>query len=321
MNAQWLRSTYRDGLVLTEAAMKVIFLNRVVARGAAALVLAVLALAPAKADDMTLSVVVAGQQRTAFVHLPQGFDRTKTYPLVIGFHGGLGNAENYIQASDLFEKSARAGFVAICPEGTAIVGPHRIWNSGPEYARASGNADDVAFTRALIGQAEAQYRVDPKRIYATGFSNGGQMSYRLALELSDKIAAIAPMSGARASDGLKPLRSVPVMHFHGTADSVYPVDGGLGRRSIGRTPHVSIANVIGEWVMINGAALSPRVTSHDGWQEHVYSGGAPVELVLVDGMGHQIAGGNDDHLPDQPMRATPDAVAMALVFFTSHPMP
>ena len=90
-----------------------------------------------------------------------------------------------------------------CPQGTALFGAgnHRVWNSGAEYAVASRNADDVAFTEALIREIGAKYPVDSKRIYATGFSNGGQMSYRVALELSQRIAAIAPMSGGRLAGG------------------------------------------------------------------------------------------------------------------------
>jgi polyhydroxybutyrate depolymerase len=214
------------------------------------------------------------------------------------------------------------GFIAVCPQGTqiALPGDHRVWNSGPEYERSSGGADDVLFTRRLIDEVSSAYPIDPRRIYVTGFSNGGQMAYRLALELSDQIAAIAPMSGGRLAGGGPPTRAVPVLHFHAMADSVYPFEGGLGVHSLGRVPHAPIEQVIAEWVGFYQARAAAQLQSHDGWELRLHDGPAPVELVLVSGMGHQIAGGRDDQLPGQAMRSEPDSVRMALKFFTDHPI-
>jgi polyhydroxybutyrate depolymerase len=220
----------------------------------------------ASGHGTVVTVSVAGQQRTAYLHVPANIDRGKKYPLVIGYHGGAANAQQYIEQSQLFAKGERAGFIVVSPEGTAIgpAGKRRVWNSGSEYARNSRNADDVAFTRQLIDRISSMYPVDPKRIYATGFSNGGQMSYRVALEMSDRIAAIAPMSGGRLAEGSRPSRAVPVLHFHGTADGAYPVKGGLGPISIGRTPHVPIDDVILEWTRFNGARSEARIILNDG---------------------------------------------------------
>jgi polyhydroxybutyrate depolymerase len=301
-------------------------LRRAFALGALALAALILARpARAWAADVTLTIDVGGVQRTAFVHAPDTIDRAHRYPLVIGFHGGGGNAEGYIQNSQLFAKGGAAGFIVVCPQGAPIAmrlpGDHRIWNSGTEYAQPSGAADDVAFTRLIIDRVSAMYPVDPKRVFVTGFSNGGQMAYRLALELADRIAAVAPMSGGRLAGDERPSRPVPVMHFHGMADTVYPLRGGLGPDSIGRTPHVGIDDVIDEWRRFDGADPTSTIEPHDGWEVHRHAGAAPVVLVLVEGMGHQIAGGRDDHLPGQAMRAQPDAIAMALQFFNDHPMP
>ena len=281
--------------------------------------------APALAADVTLTLDVNGQARTAFVHTPAQIDPSHRYPLVIGFHGGAGNAPGYIDNSQLFAKGAAAGFIVVCPQGTsvpiAIPGDHRVWNSGPEYERSSRGADDVLFTRMLIDKVSHMYPVDEKRVYATGFSNGAQMTYRLALELADRIAAIAPMSGGRLAGAGAPSRPVPVMHFHGTADGFYPLKGGLGAHSLGGVSHASIDEVIDEWRRFDGAQPESQIAPHDGWETHTHDGPAPVVLVLVDGMGHQIAGGRDDRLPDQATRDAPDAIAMALAFFDAHPMP
>ena len=114
----------------------------------------------------------------------------------------------------------------------------------------------------------------------------------------------------------RPARPVPVLHFHGTADGFYPLEGGLGAHSIGRVEHAPIAAVIDEWTAFDGAHRQAWTVSHEGWSVQAHDGPAPVALVLVNGMGHQIAGGGDDLLPDQAMRNAPDAVGMALKFFT-----
>jgi polyhydroxybutyrate depolymerase len=171
--------------------------------------------------------MVGGQLRSAFLHLPTDLELAGKYPLVIGYHGGAGNAQGYKQ-SQLFTKGERAGFIVVSPQGTLILrsGNHRVWNSGHEYEAATKNANDVTFTRMLIEKITSEYPVDQKRVYATGFSNGAQMSYRLALELSEAIAAIAPMSGGRLAADLRPRRPVPLLHLHGTDDGFY--QGGLG---------------------------------------------------------------------------------------------
>jgi polyhydroxybutyrate depolymerase len=273
-------------------------------------------------EDRTLTLQVGDQARVAYLHLPAKLDVSRKYPFVIGLHGGAGNAEGYIAQSRLFEKGELAGFIVVCPQGTSIfqIGNHRVWNSGAEYMRSSRAADDVSFVRALIGKISAAFPVDEKRIFATGFSNGGQMAYRLALELSDKIAAIAPMSGGRVAEGSRPSRPVPVLHIHGTADDYYPLEGGRGSRSLGRVPHVPIVAVVAEWTSFNGGAAAATFAPHKGWEMQAHDGPAPVTLVVVKGLGHQIAGGLDNGLPRQAMRSEPDGISLALQFFAAHPM-
>ena len=120
--------------------------------------------APALGADLTLTIDVDGVQRTAFLHAPDVIDPARRYPLVIGFHGGAGNAEGYIENSQLFAKGEAAGFIVVCPQGTPIPTPwpgdHRIWNSGAEYEQPSRGADDVAFTRLIIDRVSTMYPVE-----------------------------------------------------------------------------------------------------------------------------------------------------------------
>ena len=112
------------------------------------------------------------------------------------------------------------------PQRHGTAGIFLTWNSGGFRARmAEGRPDDVTFVAKLLDDLATVVNVDPKRVYATGMSNGGMMCYRLAAELSDRIAAIAPVSGTMAIDDYKPKRPVPVMHFHGTADNIVPFNG------------------------------------------------------------------------------------------------
>ncbi len=112
-----------------------------------------------------------------------------------------------------------------------------------------------------------------------------------------------------------------MLYFHGTADGFYPFEGGLGRYSIGRSSHAGVGQVIDEWAGFDHDRATPRLVRHVGWEEQIHDGPAPVVLVLVDRMGHQIAGGRDDGLPGQATRAAPDSIEMTLQFFADHPMP
>lgn len=87
---------------------------------------------------------------------------------------------------------------------------------------AEGRADDVAFIGKLLDDLATVVKVDEKRVYAYGMSNGGMMSYRLAAELSDRIAAVAPVAGTITIEESKPKRPVPIIHFHGTKDTSSP---------------------------------------------------------------------------------------------------
>ena len=89
--------------------------------------------------------------------------------------------------------------------------------------------DDVEFTRKVLDDLATTATIDSKRVFATGMSNGGIMSYRLASELSDQIAAIAPVGGPMGTDTCKPKRPVSVIHLHGTDDEPAPFKGGKGK--------------------------------------------------------------------------------------------
>src|SRR5690606_7692003 len=162
------------------------------------------------------SIMVDGIQRTFVLNLPPTYADTEgDFALVIGMHGGGGNGMHFEEAYHFSKKSDEANLIAVYPEGVEIDGPlrARTWNAGTccDYAMEK-NVNDVKFLKELIGILSIEYRVDPKRIYATGMSNGGMMAYRLACELSDKIAAIAGVSTTMVNNTpCSPNEAVPVL--------------------------------------------------------------------------------------------------------------
>jgi polyhydroxybutyrate depolymerase len=163
-----------------------------------------------------------GETRSYLLHVPGSYDRSARPPLVLAFHGRPSTPHEIELLSGLSEKADREGFVVAYPDG--VGGRFR---SG--FNVRSGDVDDVGFAGAIIDEIEHTWGTDPDRVYATGFSNGAQMVYRLAAELGDRLAAVAPVSGAPADPArIAPATPVSLITFTGTADSVAaPAEAGL----------------------------------------------------------------------------------------------
>lgn len=172
------------------------------------------------------TITVGGLDRSYTLRLPSIYDGTTPLPLVICMHGGAGSGPQVENQSQLTAKAEQEGFIIVYPEGTGTI---RTWNAGGCCGAAvNNNADDVGFIDALLDELIANHAIDTTRIYATGMSNGGFMSYRLACELSERIAAIAPVSASMTIAVCQPTRSVPVISFHSYQDSSVPYLGGVG---------------------------------------------------------------------------------------------
>ncbi|MFO1022283.1 MAG: dienelactone hydrolase family protein [Planctomycetales bacterium] len=169
--------------------------------------------------DHTRHLSVDDRDRTCLVHVPATYDSRKPTPLVLILHGAGTNDLITVRFTGMNKKSDAAGFIAAYPNGTGI-GPLQVWNAG---GRPS-TVDDVKFIRLLLDDLEKCLNIDTKRIFVTGMSNGGMMCYRLANEMSERIAAIAPVAGTLAVPDYQPKRGVPVMHFHGTEDTFVAFD-------------------------------------------------------------------------------------------------
>ena len=140
------------------------------------------------------SINVGGLWRTFAVRLPSVYDGGSALPLVIAMHGGFGSGTQLETQSQLTTKAEQEGFIVVYPDGVASNLNIRTWNAGGCCGYAMNNdIDDVGFMNALLDTLQADFAIDTQRIYFTGMSNGGFMTYRVACELSERIAAIAPV--------------------------------------------------------------------------------------------------------------------------------
>ncbi|MEW6668416.1 MAG: PHB depolymerase family esterase [Thermodesulfobacteriota bacterium] len=207
-----------------------------------------------------LSILVGATERYYRLYVPRSWERREIRALVIALHGGGTNAASMERLSRLNEMAGAAGFMVAYPQGTGRSPGILTWNAGSCCGHASSNqVDDVGFIARLIDHLVSRFHVDPGRVYATGISNGAMMAYRLAAELPDRIAAIAPVAGSLEVDPSRVRSAVPVVHFHGTADEYVPYEGGHGRRSMPGLVTRPVEETISIWVKANRARGQPRL--------------------------------------------------------------
>jgi len=208
------------------------------------------------------TITVDGRLRRYLVHRPPSYDASRPWPVVLSLHGSNSNGFIQREFTGMNETADRKGFVIVYPFGTGERERLLFWNAGNCCGLAhKEQVDDVAFVRSLMEHLAGEVNVDTDRVYATGMSNGGMMVYRLASELADTFAAIAPVAGTMGIETCHPSRAVSVIHFHGTDDEFVPVGGGVGRRSVTGTHHYSVEHSIRAWVTANGCPQEPTITT------------------------------------------------------------
>ncbi len=178
------------------------------------------------------SIISGGLERNYFVHLPTNYSPMISYPLIFAMHGGgqLGNEGIEFQ-SQLSELSDSENFIVVYPEGVKTFG-FRTWNAGDCCPSATTlGTDDAGFINALLEKLKLEISIDSKKVYATGFSNGGQFAYILANRYPDKFAAVSSVAGVLQDFPFNPVRKVPIIHFHSYQDSNAPYDGGFSSSS------------------------------------------------------------------------------------------
>jgi polyhydroxybutyrate depolymerase len=275
------------------------------------------------------TMTIDGLERTYTLNLPPNYYESADFSLVIAMHGGGGSAQQFESTNKLTEKANDSKFIVVYPDGVQSNGllKVRTWNAGGccDYA-VSQNIDDVKFISVMIDKLLASYKINAKKVYATGHSNGGMLAYRLACELSNKIAAIAPNSSTMVNSTCKPARPVPILHMHSVNDTRVPYLGGTGSGT--GTQGVimpSLEAVMNTWSTKNTCNKVGQVEVNDNnykltkWTS--CSGNVTLEYYLTKDGGHAWPGG----LSGSAIGDTPSSVINAnnllWEFFQQHSLP
>lgn len=173
------------------------------------------------AGDTIMTLSHGGVERRFFVHAPASYDGTKLVPLVLDIHGLAGSPDYQKSTSGWLQKSDQEGFLLVHPEGL-----NSSWNAGALCCGQSltDNVDDEGFLLAMVAKLKDETCVDPKRVYATGLSNGGAMAHLLACRAADVFAAVAPVSMSNSTTPCEPARGISVTMFRASADELVPYD-------------------------------------------------------------------------------------------------
>ena len=263
------------------------------------------AICPPRTGLLRTRLMSGGINRNHVLYVPSTYDPTQSYPLVFNLHWYMGDVSGLESITGMSKLGEEFGFILVLP--TAV---DKWWKDGdPGWPSAEITlTDEVAYFSDLIDTVSAMYNVDPLRIYVTGASNGGCMSYSLACELADRIAAIGPVIGDLILDDCRPSRSVPLIHIHGADDPMFK-----GTRGPTGTA-TDVQATVKEWAARNGCSDETEVVYQQGSTTCIaYKNcdeNATVELCVIEGMGHAWPS------PDEI-----DAPRAIWEFFAAHPMP
>lgn len=257
-----------------------------------------------------------GIPRSYLLFIPKDYQDTIAHVLVLNFHGHGSNALQQASRTDFSTLANAHSVIVAYPQG--VVGPdhHTGWATGPRW---NPQVNDVLFTSDLLNYLQKTLCINPQRIYATGFSNGGGMTNMLACKLAGRIAAFASVSGAYPAmpGGCHPVRPVPIVEFHGTADPIVPYNGAPWKG------YPSVSSWLQQWVQRDGCKPTPTIFFHianvigEKWT------GCRDDVTLVhyriSGMGHMWP----KHLMIRTKRSTTmfDATQLIWSFFQQYPLP
>lgn len=277
------------------------------------------------AGDVVLSLELGGLERSVRVHIPPKYDRSRRMPLVLVLHGIQSSGDEMVTMTRLSALADEEGFIVAYPNGVNaremsqlyVLPEQRSWNAGACCGASQYyGVDDVAFVDASLAELERRLCIDPKRTFATGLSNGGMLAYRLACERADRFAAISSVSGVNVFTGCEPSRAVPLLHFHGTGDTVVPFYGSL--------LYQSAASSVADFAEHNGCEGPDTVTYENGDTRCVTTGGctpadATVTLCTISFGGHNWPGG--PLIFNGLVSRDIDASRESWKFFEAHPLP
>jgi polyhydroxybutyrate depolymerase len=265
-------------------------------------------------QSFDISLSSGGVARDAWLHVPAGYSAAAPVSLILNFHGDGSNGKEQEALSAMSALADRQGFLVAYPNGL-----NEQWSA----ASGSAGAADRQFVRDLVSKLQADYKVDPKRIYATGMSNGGGMTNRVGCDLADLFAAVAPVEGGYGDwTDCSPSRPMPIMAFHGLTDVVVPYNGGPGTGPAAGHTFPSIPEWAAAWAArdsCNASAAETHPNADVTRQEWPHcAGGASVVLYSIDHHGDSWPGSKVH--PAITSQAI-DATTVMWSSFQAHPMP
>lgn len=273
-------------------------------------------LQPGSSGKMVIRVdptVSAGATtRTYLVHVPAAYAASSSLPVVLAFHGYSGTAAGLEAGLGLDALAEQQHFLAVYPQGLLLDGQPFWASAGP----VDEGIDELPFVKEVLDDLQRNWCVDAQRIYATGFSNGGGMVGFLACRLAGRIAAFAPVAGNYYAfpGGCHPIRAVPLLLVHGTADPVVPYMG-ISAQQSPAWPLPAIPTVLQAWAERDGCRPGPEIITQSPQLTVLQWSGCTGDALVV----HYRIEGGGHALP--PTLAGQPSLWVFWRFFQAHPLP
>lgn len=261
------------------------------------------------------TIKVDGNERHYLLHVPPSYDASKPMPMILALHGMGGSAASFEQKTKLNDLADKDGFIVVYPDSTDWFNQKdwKTWDTGDGIIPPGKHVDDTKFLRTVIDTTQNQLNIDDKRIYMAGVSNGGMMTMHAAGALSDKLAAVAVVSGAMSGKEQSPTQPLSVINIHGTNDSIIPINGIEGVPDsltlLGIPTFKPNSYIPTYWTIKDGIKGSPTTEQvGNETRQHYFNPntGAEVEQIVV-------AGG--EHVPGNILPTMETVVQ----FFENHP--
>ena len=262
----------------------------------------------ARQADVDITFTVQGRDRRAvIVNAPIA---ATTRPAVIVLHGGMGSAA-VMRANSGFDAVARAeGFMVVYGEGTEFGEGRHAWNTGFLLRRQVQDADDIAYFDTLIDTIVRDHGADPARIFMTGGSNGGMMTFVYAVARPERLAAAAPVVASMFTFDATPSVPLPILIINGAKDDEVPIEGGMSRNPLVRraqeAPYKPLEEVVRFWVGVNRSDQEPEIETRGTVTTTVHAAtpeGAVTEFVVDSAGGHGWPGSRSRREGSAPIEA------------------
>ena len=245
-------------------------------------------------NDPTLhTITIEGMQpRTYYLNVPPKYSAETSTPLLLALHSRTSTAKTIFTDSQILSWAESMNFIVAGLNGAVYEGVSS-WNAGICCENATTyQENDMQFVTTVIDHVSSQFSVDKSRIWAMGHSNGGMMAYRLACDLSEKITAIAVVTGALMDPTCSPTKPVSILHIHGNLDPTILFHGG------GKFENPSIFHSVQDMAYRNLCSGNPKESSNASEERYIWvcTNGVETQLVNYQDQSHGWANGYTEEI-------------------------